>query len=93
MTVAGHTFENGRCVATSPNSQNVCDRRWVDIRNVTSADLGQMDIAHSGALTQYELDQIVAAAIEQDATIGGATLTAAGFGIGGVAPGAIDPPG
>jgi hypothetical protein len=49
-TVAGHRFY--------PSGTCGCGRKWLDIRNSTSADLDTPHIAHSGKLTTFELDQI-----------------------------------
>lgn len=50
-TAAGHTFKNGVCD---------CGVRLADIQYVTKDDIGKTDIAHSGALQYYEVDQIQA---------------------------------
>jgi hypothetical protein len=65
-TVAGHTFEGAgsdqRCTATVQRDgvQMVCGRYWSEIEHCGPDDLGKPDRAHVGALTQAELDQIVA---------------------------------
>jgi len=83
MIIAGHTFAEthiGRACTE-------CWRRWVDIRNVTLADIGKPNIAHSGDATSYQIEQIMREAAAENERIAGATLTAAGFGIGGIAAG------
>ena len=49
--IAGHTFSlpGGRCS---------CGRRFSDISGVTRADVGLYGLAHTGALTEFEYDQI-----------------------------------
>lgn len=69
------------------NGGDTCGRRWIDIRNTTLADLDKPHIAHIGNATRNEIDQIMAEAARENARIAEATLTAAGFGIGGSLPG------
>lgn len=52
--IAGHTFVNDVCVE--------CGRRWLDIHDVTIADLNKEGIAHAGALVGREIEEIVAEA-------------------------------
>ena len=55
MSIAGHTFED------TPHGRVCgCGRRWSDIASTTDADVGKMDIAHSGALNKAEADEIAA---------------------------------
>ena len=54
-TIAGHTF------VVLPHARVCeCGRRWVDIAGVSKSDIGKTDIAHNGALTEAEYEQIVA---------------------------------
>lgn len=90
MMVVGHDFRDGhlgRACVLLLNGGDTCRRRWVDIRNATLADLDKPNIAHVGNLNHGEIDQIVSERAKEDARIAGATLTAAGFGIGGSLPG------
>jgi hypothetical protein len=50
--IAGHSFDGvtGECA---------CGRRFSDIAGAEFADVGKMYVAHSGALTQHEFEQIV----------------------------------
>lgn len=94
MMIAGHDFRDGHlgraCVGMirlADGTEIVCNRRWVNVRNTTLADLDKPNIAHIGNLNHGEIDQIVSERTKEDARIAGATLTAAGFGIGGSLPG------
>lgn len=53
MSIAGHTFVGqwNRCS---------CDKRFSDISWATRANVGEMHIAHSGALNEREADEITA---------------------------------
>jgi hypothetical protein len=88
--IAGHTFmetHRGRaCIATRSDG-SICHRRWTDIRNVTPADAGQPNLAHVDPINLREINEIMAEAKREDAVIRNATMTAAGFGIGGMAAG------
>ncbi len=59
-SAAGHTFENGVCV---------CGRKWVDIRNCSTSDIGEEGIAHMGRLTTNELIQIETLRTKEDAAL------------------------
>jgi len=86
MIIAGHSFAEthlGRACA-------VCLRRWIDVRNVTLADVGRPGIAHVDPVNEREIKEIIAEREREDMVIRDATLTAAGFGIGGMAPGEGD---
>jgi len=64
--VAGHMFDGAgsdlRCTATVQRDgvQMVCGRYWSELEHCGLDDLGKPDRARVGALTQAELDQIVA---------------------------------
>lgn len=59
--IAGHSFpEFGACA---------CGIHWTTIRNATAADAHQTGIAHSGLLSTYELDQIIAERAAEDGRI------------------------
>ena len=89
-TIAGHYFTDsphGRICVAVLSGGAVCHRRWLDIRNATSADIGKPHIAHIGNLTTTEAEQIAAERDREDIRIREATLAAAGYGIGGMAAG------
>ena len=54
--IAGHNFTDtaaGRvCLG--------CGKRWTDITFATRANIGEVDIAHTGALNEQEADEITA---------------------------------
>ncbi len=88
--IAGHTFmetHRGRACIALRSDGSICHRRWTDIRNVTPADNGQPGLAHVDPINMREINEIMAEAKREDAVIRDATMTAAGFGIGGMAAG------
>lgn len=60
MTVAGHTFINGRCH---------CGRKWVDIRNCDETFVAAVGVACVGQLNMAEANQILTARADEDARI------------------------
>ena len=81
--IAGHTLietSRGRACAG-------CQRRWVDIRSATLADVGQPGFAHVDPVNEREIREIMAEREREDAVIAEATRVAAGLGIGGMAAG------
>jgi hypothetical protein len=88
--IAGHTFaetHRGRACIALRSDGSGCHRRWTDIRNVTPADAGQPGLAHVDPINLREINEIMAERTREDAVIRDATMTAAGFGIGGMAAG------
>lgn len=79
--VAGHQFY--------PAGTCHCNRRWVDIRNTTRAEIGQEGIAHYGKLTMNECEQIERKRGSEDAAHAAAMSVAVGSTIT-AAPAAVD---
>ena len=77
----------GRACVTPKGDGSICWRKWIDIRNVTLADAGKPGISHVDPSNIREINEIMAEAAREDAVYAEATRIAAGFGIGGMAPG------
>ena len=67
VMIAGHTFADGpggrRCTGNIFDQETglsiPCCRMWLDIRDVTEADIGKRGFAHTGALSTTEYSQIL----------------------------------
>lgn len=51
MTIAGHVFDIQGKWCT-------CGKKFVDISSVTAEEIGQPNLAHSGALNEKEFNEI-----------------------------------
>ncbi len=54
--IAGHSFAD----AIGGRACTACGKLWVQIASATEDDIGQLGIAHTGALNDAELKQIAA---------------------------------
>jgi hypothetical protein len=81
--IAGHCFEDTpsgrRCISTDCNGKT-CFMSWLSIRDATAADLGLLNIAHTGALNDAELASIVEERAREEAAVWEAISYAASAG-------------
>jgi hypothetical protein len=81
--IAGHSFSDTpsgrRCVSVDCNGKT-CFMSWLSIRDATDADLGLLNIAHTGALNADELASIVKERAREEAAVWEAISYAASAG-------------